>query len=103
MITYINTDRLRAEIENLIEKYSSVEAKGPILEGYKSGRLIGYRDTINKLNSLQQEQPDIDLEKFISDFIDKKDSENQGKWCEEDIIEAMKSSFDLGLNARKEE
>lgn len=54
-------------------------------------------------NYLQQEQPEVDLEKFISDFIDKKDSENQGKWCEEDIIEAMKSSFDLGLNARKEE
>lgn len=50
----------------------------------------------------QQEQPEMDLEKFISDFIDKKDSENQGKWCEEDIIEAMKSSFDLGLNARKD-
>lgn len=50
---------------------------------------------------LQQKQLAEILEKFISDFIDKKDSENQGKWCEEDIIEAMKSSFDLGLNARK--
>lgn len=52
---------------------------------------------------LQQKQLAEILEKFISDFIDKKDSENQGKWCEEDIIEAMKSSFYLGLNARKEE
>lgn len=52
----------------------------------------------------KQEQSEVDLEKFISDFIDKKDSENQGKWCEEDIIEAMKSSHALGkLNARKEE
>lgn len=51
---------------------------------------------------LQQKQLAEILEKFISDFIDKKDSENQGKWCEEDIIEAMKSSFDLGLNARKD-
>lgn len=56
---YIDADRLRAEIEDLIVKYSSVEAKGPILEGYKGGRLIGYRDVINKLNSLQQEQPQV--------------------------------------------
>lgn len=55
------------------------------------------------LEKHKQEQPEVDLEKFISDFIDKKDSENQGKWCEEDIIEAMKSSFDLGLNARKKD
>ena len=61
---YIDADCLRAEIENLIKKYSSVEAKGPILEGYKGGRLIGYRDAINKLNSLQKEQSEIDLEKF---------------------------------------
>ena len=60
-------------------------------------------DTLALIDELQQEQQEVNLEKFISDFIDKKDSENQGKWCEEDIIEAMKSSFALGLNARKEE
>lgn len=48
-----------------------------------------------------QEQTEVDLEKFISDFIDKKDVENQGRWSEEDIIEAIEKSFNFGLNARK--
>lgn len=42
------------------------------------------------------EQPEVDLEKFISDFIDKKDAENNGRWCEEDIIEAMTQSYKFG-------
>lgn len=67
MSKYIDADRLRAEIEKLIERYSSIKAKGILQEGYKGGRLIGYEDTLNKLDSLQQEQPDNnEKEKAIS-------------------------------------
>lgn len=50
-----------------------------------------------------QEQLEVDIEQFISDFIEQKDAETHGRWCEEDIIEAMEQSFALGLNARKED
>ena len=69
MAKYIDADRLRTEIEILIEKYSSVEAKGVLQEGYKGGRLIGYRDTINKLNSLHQEQPEADFDNEIEKYF----------------------------------
>lgn len=50
---------------------------------------------------LQQEQPEVDLEKFISDFFDKKDAENNGRWSEDDIVEAMTNAYELG-RTRKE-
>lgn len=56
---YIDADRLRVEIENLIKRYGSIKAKGVLQEGYKGGRLIGYEDALNKLDSLQQEQTDM--------------------------------------------
>lgn len=46
--------------------------------------------------SKMMEQQEVDFEKFISDFIDKKDAENNGRWCEEDIIEAMTQSYKFG-------
>lgn len=96
---YIDAEKLKAELDKDYQRYSNryMETRAPYTKG-----LIDAIDLAEQaINSLQQEQPEVDLEKFISDFIDKKDSENQGKWCEEDIIEAMKSSFALGLNARK--
>lgn len=55
MAKYIDADRLRAEIENLIERYSSIKAKGILQEGYKGGRLIGYKDVLNILERIQEE------------------------------------------------
>lgn len=105
MAKYIDADRLRTEIEILIEKYSSVEAKGVLQEGYKGGRLIGYRDTINKLNSLQQEQPEVDLEKEIKNersiLLDLFGPMNGEQSLA--ISNLARHFYELGLNARKEE
>lgn len=49
-----------------------------------------------------KEQPEVDLENFISDFFDKKDAENNGRWSEDDIVEAITKAYELG-RARKEE
>ena len=96
---YIDAEKLIVEIEMWRDK-----AKEKYNESvYHMGRCDALAEFRNHIVSLLEEQPEVDFEKFISDFIDKKDSENQGKWCEEDIIEAMKSSFALGFNARKED
>lgn len=95
---YINAEKLKETINKQLQENAD---KACLFGAAFAGRAAEDNDIINLIDSLQQEQPEVDLEKFISDFIDKKDSENQGKWCEEDIIEAMKSSFALGLNARK--
>ena len=102
MKKYIDADLLREKITEQMESLPREVGKGAgtiTSKGY--GMMQAFQIMRSIIDSLQHEQPEVDLEKFISDFIDKKDSENQGKWCEEDIIEAMKSSFALGLNARK--
>lgn len=99
---YIDAELLREKIAEQMESLPREVGRGAgtiTSKGY--GMMQAFQIMRSIIDSLQQEQPEVDLEKFISDFIDKKDSENQGKWCEEDIIEAMKSSFALGLNARK--
>lgn len=71
MSKYIDADRLRAEIENLIERYSSVKAKGVLQEGYKGGRLIGYEDVLNILKRIQEEseKPIDGLEDELKDYL----------------------------------
>ena len=54
------------------------------------------------IDSLQQEQPEADLEKFISDFFDKKDAENNGRWSEDDIVEAITKAYELGKSGKEE-
>lgn len=101
---YIDADCLRAEIDKIEEEARTIRVSGTDKEAIGADSKVKLCLKLKSIiDSLQQEQPEMDLEKFIGDFIDKKDYENQGKWCEEDIIEAMKSSFNLGLNARKEE
>ena len=96
---YIDADKLIAELRRQKRELElSIQSQG---DYGQSCHIVAYENILSLIASLQQDQPGVDLEKFISDFIDKKDSENQGKWREEDIIEAMKSSFALGLNARK--
>ena len=101
---YIDAEKIKEKIDKIRQNWIG-ESTG--LEVGEFGAELGAAESIldsidDIIVSLQQEKPDVDLKKFISDFIDKKDSQNQGKWCEEDIIEAMKSSFDRGLNARNQ-
>ena len=101
MTKYIDVEKLKAELRRQKHELElSIQSQG---DYGQSCHIVAYDNILSFIDSLQEEQPEVELEKFISNFIDKKDSENQGKWCEEDIIEAMKSSFALGLNARKEE
>lgn len=61
------------------------------------------KENTKTIETTHHEQLEVDLEKFISDFFDKKDAENNGRWSEDDIVEAITKAYELGLNARKEE
>lgn len=64
MAQYIDKSALLAEIERLIEKYSGCPTRNSYEEGLKGGRLIGYKDALYKINTLEvkdvqeYEQPD---------------------------------------------
>ena len=65
MAQYINKSTLVAEIEKLMEKYSKYPTCNSYEEGLKDGRLIGYKDALYKINSLEVKDVDLDCNSWI--------------------------------------
>ena len=106
MAKYIDADRLRAEIKKRLKNVrdymngGGMKYKGP--RYYKmQGKESAYDALLNIIDSLQQEQPEVDLKKEI-------DRELDTRWKGEYLStskfrESARHFFNLGLNARKEE
>ena len=92
---YIDTDRLRAKIKN------SLEFDERIQTNFYIGRRDAERNILALLDSLQQEQPEVDLEKEIDECA-------KSDLCPDDcsfydFARIARHFYELGLNARKEE
>jgi hypothetical protein len=75
---YIDADRLRAEIERRIYEISH-----PLKDGYEVqsiGKIEGLSELLEVIDSLQQEQPEMDLEKEIDRFEDWMETYNQADY-----------------------
>ena len=91
---YIDSEKLIAEIERRLVKYDSYyTSAGSELKG-----LLYF------IASLQQEQPEVDLENKLDEWM-KYGPHTCYPWCSiTDAIEITARHFyELGLNARKEE
>ena len=116
MSKYIDVDKLIAEIENI---YSEAVCE---YNSHKSRYSEGALDVIHRVSSiiasLQQEQPEMDLEKEMDKFYgmyrDKtgetyavKDNEPCFDWKEDELSEndmrIARHFYELGLNTRKDE
>ena len=64
MAHLIDKDTVVAEIENLENTYKECPTRNSYEEGLKEGRLIGYKDSLHKINNL--EVKDNSLENFKS-------------------------------------
>ena len=91
-----------AEIEKLKEKYALCPTRNNYEEGLKEGRLIGYKDALYKLDSLEVKE--VDLKKEVELWMQSKPSVNF-EWG--NIADAMrdcaKHFFELGLKTQKGE
>ena len=103
---YIDANRLCAEIEKTYK--SEIQ---PWLSGVSATSAI-YDYVLPLIDSLQQEQPEADLEKEIEEYFegwtdspDYSQAINAEGECvsTDEIIEIVRQFFNLGLNARKEE
>ena len=99
---YIDADHLRAEIE----KTYMLEI-APWLSGVSAKSAI-YDYVMPLIDSLQQEQPEVDLEKEIERFLNSEESTshtNAGGYdvAFKDSVKIARHFYELGLNARKEE
>ncbi len=99
MSKYIDADFLRKEVKRL-EKAAHKSALGCAdseTRKFHEGKDFAYQHVGILIDSLQQEQPEVDLEKEI-DMI------NDSVPCRKEDIEYIARYFyELGLKARKEE
>lgn len=94
---YINADKLKAEIERQLEKYDPHYTSA----GSELKKLLSFID------SLQQEQPEVDLEKEIERFLNSEESTshtNAGGYdvAFKDSVKIARHFYELGFNARKD-
>ncbi len=102
---YIDADKLIAEIERL-DKVSKETMRSPSGVGleFAFGISAGYADVLKLIASLQQEQPEVDLEKEIEQYTIGFIGElrNYKDWTPR-IARFARYFYELGFNARKEE
>lgn len=105
MSKFIDADRLRAEINRRIKSHKELSEKPEMSDLKLELQMVdnSLQGIISFINSLQQEQPEVDLEKEIKDIcrgyrINESHEQELGK---QDIENIVRYSFNLGFNARK--
>jgi hypothetical protein len=113
MAKYIDAEKLITEIERLIKVNQELKSSR-----FTEGIAAGYGDVLSAITSLQQEQPEVDLEKEMDKFYgiyrddkgetyDVKDNEPCFDWKEDELagheLHIAIHFYVLGLNERKEE
>ena len=73
MAHYIDKDALVAEIEGLENIYKECPTRNPYEEGLRVGRLIGYKDALYKINSLEVKESQLPNPRFphLNNIVDK--------------------------------
>ena len=98
MTKYIDAEKLIVEIERQKIGYNT--------DGNHAAEYETCKKILNITNSLQQEQPEVDLEKEFEDYLDNVEGQPR-MWHPDEQIEWAKDIarhfFELGIKAGKEE
>lgn len=103
MDQYINKDAAVAEIKKLQKRYSEAQTRNIYEEGLKEGRLIGYKDALHKLNTLEVKEV-VNFEKELDKEWNKCEPTDEGMGLEIASIEheqfdnIAKHFFELGIS-----
>lgn len=111
MSKYIDAEKLIAEIERRIAAYQKNfdKADNKIAKLSTDGRIAGLKALLPFITSLQQEQPEVDLEKEIDSFLNRNvlnrinNSDIIEDFTTMEAGELARHFYELGLNARKKE
>lgn len=98
---YIDAEKLKKEIEKRIKSAEScpfIEAEFGA-EMRREGKTQTYNELLSLIASLQQEQPEVDLDKEIEMYISSKGLRDYAFL----VPSIARYFYELGLKARKEE
>lgn len=102
MSKYIDADKLIAEIERQKSLFSTEKEKEGLSKTDKlslGARIASLEETIVLINSLKYEQPEVDLDSKLSEFMSFYAYENNGEYPS--AIDIAHYFYELRLNARK--
>ena len=97
MMKFIDADKLIADIENLYDNMLKRIKIDKDNSDYWAGKADAYRNVIDAIVSLQQEQPEADLEKEIIRY------QREDMDRDTTVGDVARHFYKLGFNARKEE
>ena len=94
------------EIKKLQKQYSEAPTRNTYEKGLKEGRLIGYKDALHKLDTLEVKE--VDLDKEIDNIWNPRfnlgwDEKSLLSMNHEGFTTIAKHFFELGLKAQKGE
>ena len=94
MVQYIDKSALVAEIKNLENTYKKCPTRNSYEDGLKDGRLIGYKDALYKIDTLEVKEVDREkeFEKCCENYI----------FDDECEVYTARHFFELGLKAKGE-
>ncbi len=104
---YIDSEKLIANIKRRIELLENGTGNPEVMKRVE-GVLKGYNSILSFIDSLQQEHPEVDLDKEIEEhviymphgeFASDNERQEDVEWARKEF----RHFFELGLNARKEE
>lgn len=108
MSKYIDAEKLRSVLQNTINSMKEKDVKGERYDAFLNGKLSICEELLGCIDSLQQEQPEVDLEKELNQwrhkhFNGKRDGDYSGEYLErESQLDLACHFYELGINARKE-
>lgn len=105
MKKYIDADKLRSVLQNTINSMKEKDVKGERYDAFLNGKLSICEELLGCIDSLQQEQPEVDEDFFFDEILKVYDGNNKYPPRNEEELTMLETVarhfYELGLNARK--
>ena len=100
---YIDAEKLKAEIRIIQQSVERRDVRFNQIEKIRTGSMVEVcKCILNSIDSLQQEQPEVDLEKEYKEYVE--DDPVFSKLTNRNVgLVIARHFYELGLNSRKEE
>ena len=100
MTNYIDVDHLKAEIEKHIKEVKDAAKRFTPNMGFFDAKLSGIYDVMAIIDSLQQEQPEVDLEEEMRKELRLHYNDDQDVYWWNFLKNSFRHFYELGLKSK---